>query len=410
MEDCLGSSTVDEIVAVISNMIGIVLLIAIGIVSIRKVAADEKYEMHLVLEVLYFTAIITACIILTGSTASILACKAYGRCIQIAVLLAVVHIGYIVICSALLGSLIIRLYITFDNTHWKLCKQKVALSLLFLLCVDLFWIGAGVAYWFHCINMAGFYIIAFIGMIIYILDSMWAVCNFASNLLSLAKLRAAVKINIHLEPEISQKPQKMIELSSKYCALFMVAIGTTMLSFAMTSFFRIVLEIHPGILWSIDCVVNTLCLYLYHNFAADHYDRFCNYLDSCCRGKMMKNVKMDLIERKETMTKLSIAKMQSDDTECADCHCKSTMSDISPNDEGADADYFSKNTIIDIISPDEQGQQTPSSRQSDLSPQSVDSIQADDPNSSKREQSDHEDETNVGETVLDTYYSQSTAL
>ena len=275
MEDCRGNSTLDETITITTNIIAIILVIGIGCISIRKLATDDKYEMHLVLEILYFTAIITACVILVGSIVSIIICKSYSQHVQICVILAVIGGGYIVICSALLASLIIRLYYTFRDSRWCISRTKLTLSLLLLLFADMSLLGAGAAWYLDWIPLQGVYLAQLIGLIIYVADSLWAVRNFSANLLSLAKMRAAAKLVLQEQPQLSDRPQRMINLSSKYVSLFILATSTTVMSFVVSGIFLFKLGIQNGSLWSIDCVVNTVCLYLYHNFAAHHYDRYC---------------------------------------------------------------------------------------------------------------------------------------
>lgn len=301
-KDCTGAWTADEIVTETFSVIGVLLIVLVGYVSIRRQVVDEKCEMHHVLEILYFTAIIASCIILIGSIVSLFICKAFSQRAQIMILVASVHGGYIIILSALSGTLIIRLYITFRDSRWSISKTKVTVSLLTLLICDILICGAGVAWYLEWIEVQQLYLFDFIGLIIHILISIWAVCCFTANLISMAKIRAATKLELQLQPDLSARPQEMIGISSKYVALFTLAASTTVITFLISAYFRMVLRIHPGTTWPIDCVVNTVCLYLYHSFAADHYDRYCSGLDRCCRWKMINKVKHDFVSRQKAIS------------------------------------------------------------------------------------------------------------
>ena len=298
MANCRGSSNADEIIAVIFNVLGIMFILTIGYISYHKIVAYVKDVMHLMLEILYFTAIITACIVLVGSIASVSTCKA--------VLIAFVHNGYIILCSTLLSTLILRFYITFQESRWSISKRELALSLMFVLFVDAFLLWTGAAWYLDWIQLKDLYLTQFVGMIMFILLSIWTVYNFLSNLLSLAKLAAVTKLGLQLQLKLNEKlndrPQIMINISSKYVALFILASTTTIMTMFMAAVFQLEFMIHPGILYSIDCVVNILCLYLCHAIADHHYIRYCRGLDRCCRWKMIRKVESDYILRKQAIS------------------------------------------------------------------------------------------------------------
>ena len=321
-EVCPESWTADEIVTATSSGIGVLSIIIIGCISIRKQMAG-KYEINVILEILYYISIITSCIILTGSIVSIIICKAHSRRVSRTILAIAVDGGYGITCSSLSGTLIIRLYITFRDSRWSISKRKVVYSLLILLVVDMAVVGTAIAWCTEWMELEILYVVDFIALIIYILVSIWAICRFSSNLLSIAKIRAATKLELQLQPVLSDKPQKMINCSSKFMALFILASSTTFITFLVSTSFIFVVGIHPGTLWSIDCVVNTICLYLCHNFAALHYAQYCNELDRCCRWKMSSKVKRDFISRKQAISATrndDVVETVSGDG-AADCNC-----------------------------------------------------------------------------------------
>ena len=101
--------------------------------------------------------------------------------------------------------------------------------------------------------------------------------------------------NLSADSGVCEKQQALIDLSSKYVSLFVVAMSSSLLTFVGFVVFRVGFAdpLHVGALWSIDCIVNVICLYLYHSFADPQYKRYCSRLDGCCKGKMSNSVRLE---------------------------------------------------------------------------------------------------------------------
>merc|ERR1712050_734336 len=97
-------------------------------------------------------------------------------------------------------------------------------------------------------------------VIAYVAASVYPVYRFVFNPLTLAKMRSvtAAQMDLGAESGVTEKQQDLINLSSKYLFLFIVAVSTTIIGNMMNALFRVFLELEyrPGFMSSIDNTVN----------------------------------------------------------------------------------------------------------------------------------------------------------
>ena len=254
-EECFHGSLVDEIIALPMNVGALIIIITIGIMTRNKFASDTT--MKLELEILFYIAIAAACYAQIGSILSIVLCRYFGARVQLFAFLFGAYYGFIFLFTCLVATLIIRLYLTFRHSVWRMSTTKLIISMFLTMIMLFIWIIDAIARWMDWIDAKRFFAVVGVGWIFCMFLSIEAVYYFIRNLLALAKLRGTVR-----DVNASAEQQKLINVSAKYLILFLVAVCTSTVMSIMTALSRITLDIHPGISWSIDAVINVLCLYL----------------------------------------------------------------------------------------------------------------------------------------------------
>ena len=301
-ETCFGHTYVDELLALISNIIGIIVTFYLGVAILRHQRSQERNERmpgHLVL--LYFMALTASCLILSGSTVTIIVCPLMGVHAKDGFMLLFVYSGFVLMFSSLLTSFVFRVYVTFKGTTYEMSKIKLCLCLALLAMLDVSGCTVAALYRLRIVGRKQFWMVHMGILALFSLLSIWPIYHFVRNLIELAKTRSTSPRNLEIPDDpgnleqvvsILEEQQSLVNLTSKFVSLFFLAIGTSLVGTTLVAVFRsFYIEVHPGIFWSIDCVVNILCLYLYHSFAQDHYNKYCWRIQRCCGGKVRKKVK-----------------------------------------------------------------------------------------------------------------------
>merc|ERR1711879_957771 len=200
-------------------------------------------------------------------------------------MLFVSYSGFQVLLVCVIATLVLRLHLTFEHSIWKISRTKLMISLSFTMIMWLIWITCSILLFLDVTSKIVFYAMSLLGLIIFVVISVDAVRLFIRNLLALAGLKSSTR-----DITVNRKQQRLINVSAKYLALFLIALVSSIVCVLMTGVCRLYLDIHPGINWSIDGVANILCLYLQYTFAEKHYTRYCSRLDCCFRSKMENNV------------------------------------------------------------------------------------------------------------------------
>merc|ERR1719462_506788 len=105
----------------------------------------------------------------------------------------------------------------------------------------------------------------------------------------LAKARTQKQAKAFCEEErigLNQMQEKLMNLSSKYVSLFLVASLSSFITL-FSGFYESVSDLRISLfLVPIDCAVNLLCIYLQYAFVDDEYERYCSKLDWVCKKIM----------------------------------------------------------------------------------------------------------------------------
>ena len=205
---------------------------------------------------------------------------------------------YLWFLLSLLGTLVMRLYITFKGSVLEMSRHTIRFFVILfvievILSITIAVLTAGDRDVVQGDDDHFISILTFISFLfLYFIGSASAVHLFVANLSELSRLQAASQTDLEgvtaKDMSLNVKQQKTLRLSAKYILLFLVAISSTILSFLL-----LIVQIADflGLFWSIDLCVNVLCLYLQFAFAADHYRKCCCCLDSCCRAMVSNRVK-----------------------------------------------------------------------------------------------------------------------
>ena len=252
IEECFQGSIVDEIVAVTMNSIAIIVMLTIGITAYKRLRSGAKMHRHL--EILCYTAIAAGCVIQIGSILSIALCPSHGENVQIVIMLFVVYYGFVVLFSCIIGTVVIRLFVTFEHSSLRITKTRLIISISLTVIMCFIWITSAILDWVGWVSDEGFYIMTCVGLVIFVVVAVRSVYRFIRNLLALAGMTD--------DENFDKKPQRLINLSMKYLTLFLFAVTSSILVVVVTAVCRMIFNIHPGIIWSVDCVTNILCLFL----------------------------------------------------------------------------------------------------------------------------------------------------
>ena len=228
--------------------------------------------------------------------------------------------GYVTMISAvfwasffltLLGTLVMRLHITFKGSALKMTRNTVYFfKILFVIESILsivFTIGCAPGINLH---RAIFSLSFGLFFIFYLIGSASAVRLFVANLSELTRLQSGSQRKVSDSPKdiaLNAKQQRTLHLSSRYILLFLVAILSTILAVLSVQTWHNLL----ALFWSIDLCVNLWCLYLQFAFAANHYRKCCGCLDTCCTsmvaGSARRSIHRDSLRSRVPMTSGSVS-------------------------------------------------------------------------------------------------------
>lgn len=285
---CPGSSSVDEVLTIAGSVISSTALIYIGTISYGHFSSKER--MHLPLEILFYLAIVNCCIVMIGSAVYSLCCLILGYRVGEGLSFFLVNVGYIGQMCNVLAIFVIRLWVTFADTQWRIPKFRMRLSISLLVLVIIIVSISSILKFESYIGWTVYYGIFIAATCIYYSVAGWTVFIFVRNLNALALLRASSMAN--LAAEVNHKQRALIKVSAKYVSLYVVAAITSLVDVTFSIWAFLYIDgANPGFLWAVDSFINIYCLYLYYDFAAPHYQRHCRKLDGCFRSMMTDNLR-----------------------------------------------------------------------------------------------------------------------
>ena len=303
-DECFGTTYLDEIIVLTLNII--VLIVTCYLAYRMRVyisstpspksplSSPKNKNMNGALVALYFTALIGTALSMSGSFASIILCPWTGKQTMIRMLLCTVYLGFVLLFTSLVGSFELRLHITFaDSGDLAVSKKQRVFVLISVLIIDISALTSGILFCFDIINAPLFWICSLITFGIFVMISIVPVFQFIHNLMWIANYEATHLSQSDLRPDksVTDQQEQWINLSSRYASLFILAIATSMLIIPTTAIFHLYLQTHPGCLWSIDCLINIVCLHLNQGYASKQYKKYCWRFHSCCRGKFRARIR-----------------------------------------------------------------------------------------------------------------------
>ena len=299
-----------NITTVIMNSISLFVILSIGTLGIIKINGMDKID-HL-LKLLFHTSVIAAATSKLSNIIRVSLC--FGDNSKLALIFSLIStFGYLLLLICVLGTLLVRLITTFEQSVYAVCPRiKKVFTMLFicLIIVDMACLimhtltiakiddGIEALAWWHFV-----WILQSVGLFIYTFSSIWAVWIFSENLLKLARSRTATFRNAYkhkdLPIQLNQSQLKLINMTAKYVSLFTVAITSSCICITFVSleatgvipFYQV-----PLIVGAVDGGVNILCLYMQYVFAADHYEKYCGWIDDCCQNILARNMSKDISE------------------------------------------------------------------------------------------------------------------
>merc|ERR1712228_222964 len=210
-------------------------------------------------------------------------------------------IGYLALFICILGTFLVRLRVTFEQSVYKMSKRTTNIFLTLYIIVIIFSIVCvtlwailffqrdlnAVLHWLSVV-WALFIVIC----IIYISMAIAAVWIFCNNLLKLATLQSTSEDS----SDLNGTQQKLVNMTTKYITLFGIASVSIFICFALHIVYHYSVWLYHVhiIATSIDCVISIVCLYLQYSFASHYYDGHCRKLHDCCKRlvvlKMLKSI------------------------------------------------------------------------------------------------------------------------
>ena len=285
--------------------VALFIVLFVGLIFIRK-QKDSKssasinilFSVSIVLLLVYFTF---------GAIANTLYFTAY----EIPVATA-----YSIQCSSgslfyliLLATLVFRLHITFKESTFEMTTRSIYLfSILLIVCL-ISSISGIIAFQTHYSDSKepmkiddwkptrnGWILLSLLYWPLYFVGSAAAVWCFVGNLSKLAKLRINSPRAVTVKADnvsLDSTQQRMVNISAKYILLFLLAVLSTLSTYIGNMFLYQNPKLCPliSMIWTLDCCLNFICLYLQFSFATEHYHTFCGCLDNICRKIISKRTK-----------------------------------------------------------------------------------------------------------------------
>eukprot|EP01084_Bolivina_argentea_P249328 417325_1 len=276
---------------IILTIVASTILIVTITIAISAVKQFQKLEqLNKTIKYLFYTSI------LATFTRCICSMVAHMACICDIIILFV----YFLLLLSLLGTLLVRLKVTFDNSVYELSPQKMIMFLiLYILTAICFSISVIYYVLAHIETYAKGYfsmhyvhtmILGAVALIFYVFTGAFAVAEFSKKLLTLTKLRANTSRNVNANNKLNEKQHQLINQIAKYNALFSVAACTSLTVSIVVFLFAVFITVNDRSLWvtavvqsisNIDCAVNVICLWLQYQIAAKYYDKYCICVDKC---------------------------------------------------------------------------------------------------------------------------------
>eukprot|EP01084_Bolivina_argentea_P213655 362793_1 len=285
--------------------VSLLIVLFISIIAIKNLITNTKINTSL--KILFYISSIAAIAQLASSIATLSLCLQSSEDLQDYTLpLILFEFGYYILVLCILGTLLARLWTTFDDSIFRMGKTArvifimiyilivfTCLGIITLFCITLVSLKSEEEQWDEYQDIYLWLVLMI--WILYILAAMWAVYMFCRNILSLAELRRGSQIDVMQgnspsNVKLNAFQLKMISLSSKYVALFTIAAVASLIVMIFWAYQGLEILSVPTIctLAGVDACINILCLYLQYSFAQKYYNKYCGLIEICCKIPLTK--------------------------------------------------------------------------------------------------------------------------
>jgi len=283
----------------VSAAIGVVSLIfsiSIGLMARYQFQRFDPQKVHNPSKIAFFAAVTFSCVQSIGGIGQNLLCTVTGNNTKIA-LIFLSFFGHWARMQCVVAILIFRLHATFRDSLFPLSAVKFKFMTCLFLTVQFLWIME-VALTLNAmfgvprdttepfVMHRWIWALCVVTLVLFAALCIATVISFCNRLLSTAKELSKWTNNQRLD----RKQRKIIDVSSKYLTLFLVAMLSTVTQFATASLLNFSGN-DATILLGADCSVNLFCLYLQNEFASKQYHNKCRRIDAFCRWALSRNLK-----------------------------------------------------------------------------------------------------------------------
>jgi len=296
-DDCFGSIWIDDICSCVLNGLTLVVIEVIGLFGIA--ALRQAPNIPDTQRLLFICALFSSTVTCLGAIGQNVMCILMG--VRMEWMLTLCLVGYQALLQCVLGAFVHRLFHTFIDTPLAVapCQKRVIFGLYLLLIaisvtiymVALFSRNQLYSDEEYFVNSETPWFPLFLNLsdaswfLIFVVLSIWTVCAFCRRLLLTAKAHSQWT---HAKG-LDSKQHQIIDVSAKYLSLFLFAILSTVVNFAIIQV-CVSHALNPSILMGVDCCLNLFGLYLQYPFSSILYYRRCGRLDYVCRWMMTKRL------------------------------------------------------------------------------------------------------------------------
>lgn len=332
--------TARDFIVISINTLAMILVTVIAIFSINPIYKMQKLNYKL--KLLYISSIFCPPILIPCTILTVVLCHFYSAAISV-ISISIGFTAYYIMLLNLLGTLITRLYITFNESMYRIPSWKrIIINSLFtftvLITISVIGTHASIIFVQHQTQNSHTHgltkqsserleitiKLAQIGFAVYIITAAFTVSLFAQNMLKLTNLRATSLKNVfvsvsspgiqsidtmesmEIDVKLNKTQTKLINNISKYVSLFSVGLISTLLTmfwialpaFAPTEW-KIDYYRATGLAGAVDTTINLICLALQYPFADAFYRKYCKWIECCWKMIFIRRTHKSLIKKYE---------------------------------------------------------------------------------------------------------------
>lgn len=344
---CDPSTTIAPIELFSIILASLLLIFMLIILYISILALNKIEKLDKILKYLFISSIIAhSGYLLSGIGVNIVCQGWYDADREAMVPFSCILFFYYNMLMVLLGTLLIRLYISFDNSIYKIkgCSRYTLNILYFITAIQIIpalgiYVSAIPAKSSVTVQNRISITVYFVGswFILYMVTATFCICLFAKNMLKITKLNATPSVvNLYITEdkkdeiestgtiddmgrersatELNDQQQRFLAKISRYVSLFTLAIiltfctaiGSMSLELIPTTFEgkSVQLIIMSGYF---DGVLNIICLALQYPFAKEFYYKYCLWVECCWKAIFIRKA-----EKHQPKKKIKLVVMKSE--------------------------------------------------------------------------------------------------